>query len=269
MGRVKLQIKKIENTTNRQVTYSKRRNGLIKKAYELSILCDIDIALIMFSPSGRLSLFSGSKRIEDVLERFVNLPEHERGRLKSHVYQQEVLEQQQVLTTSPPANGQIFYHSQNGHSNGFLATSPNQISEWLSQRDTQSEIFNFLDSNGLLPLRERTQSIAEFLPPNSSTSLSLISENGMQHSHILNNCNTTRATLDNNMHHVQYHDPNINLSSWPNHYLNGSTDLATTLASSHSPLGQGITYQQLQSHDEELSSSCYSSGSDGEMPSTF
>ncbi|KAL6013208.1 hypothetical protein ACLOJK_003700, partial [Asimina triloba] len=80
MGRVKLQIKKIENTTNRQVTFSKRRNGLIKKAYELSILCDIDIALIMFSPSGRLSLFSGKKRIEDVLSRFVNLPEHERGR---------------------------------------------------------------------------------------------------------------------------------------------------------------------------------------------
>ncbi|KAH9756718.1 Agamous-like MADS-box protein AGL104 [Citrus sinensis] len=62
MGRVKLEIKRIENNTNRQVTFSKRRNGLIKKAYELSILCDIDIALIMFSPSGRLSHFSGRKR---------------------------------------------------------------------------------------------------------------------------------------------------------------------------------------------------------------
>ncbi|CAI0554504.1 unnamed protein product [Linum tenue] len=62
MGRVKLQIKRIENITNRQVTFSKRRNGLIKKAYELAILCDIDIALIMFSPSGRLSHFSGKRR---------------------------------------------------------------------------------------------------------------------------------------------------------------------------------------------------------------
>ncbi|XP_022136666.1 agamous-like MADS-box protein AGL104 [Momordica charantia] len=79
MGRVKLQIKRIENNTNRQVTFSKRRNGLIKKAYELSILCDIDIALIMFSPSGRLSHFSGRRRIEDVLARFINLPDHERG----------------------------------------------------------------------------------------------------------------------------------------------------------------------------------------------
>ncbi|KAF5442434.1 hypothetical protein F2P56_035091 [Juglans regia] len=78
MGRVKLEIKRIENNTNRQVTFSKRRNGLIKKAYELSILCDIDIALIMFSPSGRLSHFSGKRRIEDVFTRFINLPDQER-----------------------------------------------------------------------------------------------------------------------------------------------------------------------------------------------
>ncbi|KAK9930600.1 hypothetical protein M0R45_027634 [Rubus argutus] len=78
MGRVKLEIKRIENTTNRQVTFSKRRNGLIKKAYELSILCDIDIALIMFSPSGRLSHFSGKRRIEDVFTRYINLPDQER-----------------------------------------------------------------------------------------------------------------------------------------------------------------------------------------------
>uniref|UniRef100_A0A0D3GEE1 MADS-box domain-containing protein n=1 Tax=Oryza barthii TaxID=65489 RepID=A0A0D3GEE1_9ORYZ len=79
MGRVKLQIKRIENIPNRQVTFSKRRNGLIKKAYELSVLCDIDIALLMFSPSGRLSHFSGRRRIEDVLTRYINLPESDRG----------------------------------------------------------------------------------------------------------------------------------------------------------------------------------------------
>ena len=79
MGRVKLQIKRIENTTNRQVTFSKRRNGLIKKAYELSVLCDIDVALLMFSPSGRLSHFSGRSGVEDVILRYMNLPEHDRG----------------------------------------------------------------------------------------------------------------------------------------------------------------------------------------------
>ncbi|AQK83286.1 Putative MADS-box transcription factor family protein [Zea mays] len=108
MGRVKLQIKRIENNTNRQVTFSKRRNGLIKKAYELSVLCDIDIALIMFSPSNRLSHFSGRRRIEDVITRYINLPEHDRGgkepinsnveelqqEIKTYQHQMEVLKEQ-------------------------------------------------------------------------------------------------------------------------------------------------------------------------------
>ncbi|XP_075500315.1 agamous-like MADS-box protein AGL66 [Primulina tabacum] len=79
MGRSKLPIKKIENTTNRQVTFSKRRYGLIKKAYEIAVLCDIDLALIMFSSSGRLSHFSGRKRIEDVIYRYLNLSDRDRG----------------------------------------------------------------------------------------------------------------------------------------------------------------------------------------------
>ncbi|CAO2184079.1 unnamed protein product [Urochloa humidicola] len=79
MGRVKLPIRRIENTTNRQVTFSKRRNGLIKKAYELSVLCDIDVALLMFSPSGRLSHFSGRNGVEDVILRYMNVPDHDKG----------------------------------------------------------------------------------------------------------------------------------------------------------------------------------------------
>ncbi|XP_065861650.1 agamous-like MADS-box protein MADS1 [Euphorbia lathyris] len=53
-GRGKIEIKRIENTTNRQVTFCKRRNGLLKKAYELSVLCDAEVALIVFSTRGRL-----------------------------------------------------------------------------------------------------------------------------------------------------------------------------------------------------------------------
>ncbi|KAG6538359.1 agamous-like MADS-box protein MADS1 [Zingiber officinale] len=54
MGRGKIEIKRIENTTNRQVTFCKRRNGLLKKAYELSVLCDAEVALVVFSSRGRL-----------------------------------------------------------------------------------------------------------------------------------------------------------------------------------------------------------------------
>ncbi|KAF3339904.1 transcription factor CAULIFLOWER A [Carex littledalei] len=78
MGRVKVPIAKIKNNTTRQVTFSKRRSGLIKKAYELSVLCDIEVALIMFSPSGKLSNFSGRHRIEDVLMRYLRYEEQEK-----------------------------------------------------------------------------------------------------------------------------------------------------------------------------------------------
>ena len=62
MGRVKLPIRRIENTTNRQVTFSKRRNGLLKKAFELSVLCDAEVGLIVFSPRGKLYEFASASR---------------------------------------------------------------------------------------------------------------------------------------------------------------------------------------------------------------
>ncbi|KAK3002617.1 hypothetical protein RJ639_021905, partial [Escallonia herrerae] len=54
MARGKIQIKKIENSTNRQVTYSKRRSGLFKKASELSVLCEAQVSIIMISSTRKL-----------------------------------------------------------------------------------------------------------------------------------------------------------------------------------------------------------------------
>lgn len=61
MGRGKIEIKRIENKTNRQVTFCKRRNGLLKKAYELSVLCDAEIALLVFSNRGRLYEYANNR----------------------------------------------------------------------------------------------------------------------------------------------------------------------------------------------------------------
>ncbi|GER35505.1 DEFICIENS-like MADS-box protein [Striga asiatica] len=54
MTRGKIQIKRIENQTNRQVTYSKRRNGLFKKAHELTVLCDAKVSIVMVSNTQKL-----------------------------------------------------------------------------------------------------------------------------------------------------------------------------------------------------------------------
>nr|AHY82572.1 MADS-box protein 5 [Lilium formosanum] len=69
MGRGKIEIKRIENTTNRQVTFCKRRNGLLKKAYELSVLCDAEVALIVFSSRGRVYEYSNNG-IKQTIDRY-------------------------------------------------------------------------------------------------------------------------------------------------------------------------------------------------------
>ncbi|CAI0381283.1 unnamed protein product [Linum tenue] len=71
MGRGRVELKRIENKINRQVTFAKRRNGLLKKAYELSVLCDAEVALIIFSNRGKLYEFcSSSSSMLKTLERY-------------------------------------------------------------------------------------------------------------------------------------------------------------------------------------------------------
>lgn len=69
MGRGRVQLRRIENKISRQVTFSKRRNGLMKKAAELSILCDAEVALIVFSNKDKLYEFASSSMTK-ILERY-------------------------------------------------------------------------------------------------------------------------------------------------------------------------------------------------------
>lgn len=60
MGRKKIQISRITDERNRQVTFNKRKFGVMKKAYELSVLCDCEIALIVFSSSNKLYQYAST-----------------------------------------------------------------------------------------------------------------------------------------------------------------------------------------------------------------
>ncbi|KAJ0747796.1 putative transcription factor MADS-MIKC family [Helianthus annuus] len=70
MGRGKVTLKRIENKINRQVTFSKRRSGLLKKAHEISVLCDVDVALIVFSTKGKLSEYATNASMVRIIERY-------------------------------------------------------------------------------------------------------------------------------------------------------------------------------------------------------
>ncbi|XP_044468717.1 agamous-like MADS-box protein FUL-L [Mangifera indica] len=91
MGRGRVQLRRIENKISRQVTFSKRRAGLLKKAREISVLCDADVALIVFSAKGKLFEFPTDSSMERILER----------------YETHTCAQQQLLPTNSEAQGNL------------------------------------------------------------------------------------------------------------------------------------------------------------------
>ncbi|TKY69985.1 MADS-box transcription factor 27 [Spatholobus suberectus] len=70
MGRGKIVIERIDNSTSRQVTFSKRRKGLIKKAKELAILCDAQVGLVIFSSTGKLYEYASTFSMKSIIERY-------------------------------------------------------------------------------------------------------------------------------------------------------------------------------------------------------
>ncbi|XP_022156144.1 agamous-like MADS-box protein AGL62 [Momordica charantia] len=70
LGRQKIEIKKLEKKSSKQVTFSKRRTGLFKKAAELSVLCGVDIAIVVFSPNGKVFSF-GHPNVDVLFDRFL------------------------------------------------------------------------------------------------------------------------------------------------------------------------------------------------------
>lgn len=67
-----MEIKRIEDKSSRQATFSKRRNGLMKKAKQFSILCDVDVAVLVFSSRGRLFEFSSTNSLTGIVHRYNN-----------------------------------------------------------------------------------------------------------------------------------------------------------------------------------------------------
>jgi hypothetical protein len=68
MGRNKIKIERITNERNRHATFTKRKNGLFKKAMELSILCDCEIALLVYNSNEKVFQYC-SNDLEEVLQK--------------------------------------------------------------------------------------------------------------------------------------------------------------------------------------------------------
>ncbi|XP_007897002.1 myocyte-specific enhancer factor 2B [Callorhinchus milii] len=84
MGRKKIQISRIVDQRNRQVTFTKRKFGLMKKAYELSVLCDCEIALIIFNSTNRLFQYA-STDMDRVLLKYTEYSEPHESRTNTDI----------------------------------------------------------------------------------------------------------------------------------------------------------------------------------------
>ncbi|XP_039535428.1 myocyte-specific enhancer factor 2D isoform X6 [Pimephales promelas] len=84
MGRKKIQIQRITDERNRQVTFTKRKFGLMKKAYELSVLCDCEIALIIFNHSNKLFQYA-STDMDKVLLKYTEYNEPHESRTNADI----------------------------------------------------------------------------------------------------------------------------------------------------------------------------------------
>lgn len=62
MGRKKIKLKRIECIIQRRSKYSKRKKGILKKAHEMATLCDVDVVLILISPTKKPTLFHSRSR---------------------------------------------------------------------------------------------------------------------------------------------------------------------------------------------------------------
>ncbi|KAM0903883.1 hypothetical protein ACQ4PT_018378 [Festuca glaucescens] len=95
MPRGKVQMRRIENPVHRQVTFCKRRMGLLKKAKELSVLCDADVGVMVFSPHGKIYELATNGNMQGLIERYKGNNTEAQGESSKQnnpqVIQQEVL----------------------------------------------------------------------------------------------------------------------------------------------------------------------------------
>ncbi|KAJ4970810.1 hypothetical protein NE237_003909 [Protea cynaroides] len=70
-GRGKIEMKRIDNDAARQVTFSKRRAGIFKKAHELCTLSGAEVAILLYSPAGNVFSF-GHPCVHSILDRFLD-----------------------------------------------------------------------------------------------------------------------------------------------------------------------------------------------------
>ncbi|KAK9080850.1 hypothetical protein SSX86_000609 [Deinandra increscens subsp. villosa] len=143
MGRGKIVIRRIDNSTSRQVTFSKRRNGLLKKAKELAILCDAEVGVVIFSSTGKLHEYSNTS-IKSVIDRYHKAKEEQQQLVTSPVsevmfWQREAAMLKQQLQILQENHRQMMGEDLSGLSVQDLQVTENQLEMSLRNIRTKKD----------------------------------------------------------------------------------------------------------------------------------
>ncbi|KAI8876633.1 hypothetical protein K501DRAFT_279245 [Backusella circina FSU 941] len=131
MGRKKIKIQSIKDERNRQVTFLKRKHGLMKKAYELSVLCDCEIALIIFNNHGKLVQYANTD-IDKILMKYTEYNEpHESKSNQDFSFSSEDQDEPLLLKTEHPDIADPFEKE--------MPTVPTQVTTKPYHMDSQQQ----------------------------------------------------------------------------------------------------------------------------------
>ncbi|KAL3615155.1 Floral homeotic protein AGAMOUS [Castilleja foliolosa] len=177
-GRGKIEIKRIENMKIRQVTFRKRHNGLLKRAYELAVLCDAELALIVFTSQGRLYDYA-SNSMKATIERYQKTYSDASTNgsifINTEYYQQESSKLNALICSLQNQNRNILGESLGGLSLRELKNLESSVERGLSKIRSKKNELLFAEIEYMqkrLAESERTeQDMNSIMPANSGFEL--------------------------------------------------------------------------------------------------
>jgi hypothetical protein len=127
MGRNKIKIEKISNERIRQVTFYKRKRGLLKKAMELSLLCDVKVMLCIVDKNEKVLIFSSETDVRNFAQRYMTHPENARE-LYNHPDYKEIFENDAKLSEYSELKNSR-YNTENEYDSDILSEEESKFSK--------------------------------------------------------------------------------------------------------------------------------------------
>ncbi|OQV21584.1 putative Myocyte-specific enhancer factor 2A [Hypsibius exemplaris] len=246
MGRKKIQISRISDERNRQVTFTKRKFGLMKKAYELSVLCDCEIALIIFSSNNKLFQYASSD-MDKVLLKYTEYNEPQESRTNVDIV--EALNKKEHKGSSgnlASANGDS---NSDGDSSDAFVMTPQRVDSSNNSSGNSNKYTGGAKSaaddtfDALIMQQQQQRSNGGRLPPSNSTltvghpySLHVPGGGGSAGSpHFTPNVNGTSTSVIQTaaLNHSSNHSHSPRPTSNPNPNSSGDPGSVNGYASSH------------------------------------